>query len=71
MGDCQLSEKIAQREQELKSSFDKILVVEEQYKELGAIDQDIEDKIQNLFVQASNISGQMKTTLGQYTPKAF
>ena len=51
--------------------FDKIMSVEDQYKELGANDSEFEDKLQNAFVQASNISGHMKTTLEQYNLKAF
>ena len=50
MDDCQLAEKIKQRKIELKTLFDKVLSVEEQYKQLGSNDQEIEEKIQDAFV---------------------
>jgi hypothetical protein len=45
MGDCQLSEKIRQRKHELQMLFDKIMSVEDQYKELGTNDSEFEDKL--------------------------
>lgn len=49
MGDCQLTPKIQLRKSELKQLFDKIMNVEEQYRELGTDDVEFEDKLQNAF----------------------
>ena len=51
--------------------FDKIIKVEEQYKEMGASDQEIENKIQYTRGQAEDIRDHMESTLGKYSTRGF
>ena len=71
IGDCELPEKIKLRKNELQQYFDRVMLIQSQFKQMGSNDHSIESKIEDAMVTGNNLGNQMHASIFKYGAKDF